>query len=384
MKKLKYNISLFLAGVCLSLAGCQSIDEPAPLTPSVTTGDIVEVGTDYAVFPSIDVDGECSDCYFYVSASKDMSHKEQVEENGTLSDLSHSSTYYYMACATDGENEVYGETKSFTTLISYALTIGAIDSLSVYDTAAYKFDTNNDGANDMGIYIPSYGTLPAYRSWDDDGNEQWSIDEELIVEEDTSFIVYAFYPFSDLTNEDFLYVENSETPSVAWGTSGEINHDNTSAEIDMQEMLATINVEISCEGLTVSHVVIVNEGRYIPCYGYMDITTGEFLCPSDAYHEDVVGNLVSGESSFTDYQVCSFRMLPCSFDDSLAVALYITTDSDEYVSYFEPMDWNSGHAYNYEVTISTSEIMNLEYVSDSVIDAWKNGGSSDNVDIEYE
>lgn len=390
---MKKTLYILLAFMGITLTGCQDTDDPTPLSPTLTTPTVLEVGINYASFDYIECDGYYTDCYYYVSSNYDMTDMEQVSEKSTLRELNHTSTYYYMACVTDGINEVYGDIKSFTTLVAYTISIASVDSLGV-ENDANKFSSSNEEANNLGIVayreepdgiirndIGVGGSLMASRSWTSGGNEEWSLDYEVTIDEDEYYTLYAFYPYASNIYSNYelelpVYIEN--THSVAWGESSLITQDSPSATIEMDERLATVVIQLTCEGLEVESMKFVDD-LVLPGYGYLDVTTGSFLYPNDANLYYPKTNLISGSTSFSDYQECAFRLFPCSFEDGVELYIYLTNGKSYYTT-FEETTWKSGSIYIYTATIVDDNLL-LELSSELMINDWEDGGSTE-IDFE--
>ena len=395
MKKIHYIFSTAVAA-CLMFAACQSLDEPAPTAPDVTTPDMAEVGATYAVFSTVTISGTASSCYFYMSESSDMSTATKVSEGATVTSLTPSSTYYYKACATDGYTELYGSVKSFTTDNQFY--IASVDSIGV-DGSSSKFSAINSDADVLGALVEftpsgedSYflsdigneGGIYISRSGAGD-DETWTLSEDIPMSTGT-YQFYAYYPYSDYVTaeEPLLYFYILKQGSLAWGTSGSVSSSTSAVSIEMQEMLATINISVSCEGRTVEYMYIANAGHAFPAYGYFDVTTGEFIYPSeDPYDYDIITYQISGSSSFTDSQECTYRTFPATFGDE-DLMLTIWFDDGTYVSTYFPSDsWGSGDVFSYEAYVEPEEeeaTVVLTLVDTSIND-WKDGGSTE-VDFE--
>ena len=404
MNKVRCLSSAAIA-VCLFLSACSSSDDPEPTTTTtttltVTTLDMVEVGTDYAVFPSVTVSGTASSCYFYMSESSDMTSVTKVSENATVTGLTSSTTYYYEACATDGDSEFYGSVKSFTTE-SYTFSISSVDSIGV-DGSSNKFASVNQNASKLGAVVKFGSDLLSdigneggiYISRSNAGSgETWTFSEDIPISTGT-YQFYAYYPYSDDISADntSLSFDILEHGSLAWGTSGSVSSSTSSVSIKMQEMLATINLSVSCEGRTVSYIYLFNAGRAFPGYGHINVTTGEFTYPDDAYDYDIIAYQLVGSSSFSDYQKCTFRTFPVSFGSEDLMLVLGLSDGTEHRQYFPIGSWDSGDVFSYDVDIESEEENDEEEeeeeeltivitLTDASINDWEDGGSTE-VDFE--
>ena len=126
MKAIRYTLGILLA--CLTLVGCQDVEEPLNTVSTVVTNE-VEVSSNY-IFLTGSVSSK-AECYFLISISEDMADAErlhaEIDYSGGdlpadweyycgLGDLQPGTTYYVVLCATDGRSEVRGNVVSFTTL----------------------------------------------------------------------------------------------------------------------------------------------------------------------------------------------------------------------------------------------------------------------------
>lgn len=154
--------------MAVAFTACQDLDDPIPLAPEISTPDVLAVGDHFALFDSIHVDDESViNAYYYVSTTNDMSDADIAWENDTLWGLTHSTTYYYAACVTNGTSEVYGETKTFTTEIVYELSVddetdidewnegGESSDSTAFDLTETETETEVNGytAVDLGLSV---------------------------------------------------------------------------------------------------------------------------------------------------------------------------------------------------------------------------------------
>ena len=356
---------------CLIITACQSDDDSETTTTTsltVTTLDMVEVGTDYAVFPSVTVSGTASSCYFYMSESSDMTNTTQVSENATVTGLTSGATYYYEACATDGTTEFYGSVKSFTTDYN-TFYVSSVDSIGV-DGSSNKFSAVNGYANTLGALVEFTSSDGDSYLLSDIGNEggiyisrsnagsdeTWTLSEDFPVSTGT-YQFYAYYPYSDDISADntLLSFDILEQGSLSWGTSGSISSSTSAVSIEMQEMLVTINISVSCEGRTVENMYIYNADHAFPGLGYMDVTTGVLTYPEEAYDYDIVAYQTAGSNSFSDSQECTYRTLPASFDSDDLMIVIVFSDGTELNQYISADSWSSGEEFDYEVYVEPEE-----------------------------
>ena len=372
MEKKRFLFCLAIA-FSLIIAACHNDDDDPESTTTttsltVTTLDMVEVGTDYAVFPSVTVSGTASSCYFYMSESSDMASITQVSENATVTGLSSGTTYYYEACATDGTTEYYGSVKSFTTDYD-TFYVSSVDSIGV-DGSSNKFSAVNGYANTLGALVeftPSGEDSYLLSDIGNDGgiyitrsgagsDETWTLSEDIPISTGT-YQFYAYYPYSDDISADntLLSFDILEQGSLSWGTSGSISSSTSAVSIEMQEMLVTINISVTCEGRSVENMYIYNADHAFPGFGYMDVITGELTYPEEAYDYDIVAHQTAGSTSFSDSQECTFRTFPASFDSDDLMIVLVFSDGTQFTQYISADSWSSGEVFDYEVYVELEE-----------------------------
>lgn len=381
MKAIRYTLGILLA--CLTLVGCQDVEEPLNTVPTVVTNE-VEVSSNY-IFLTGSVSSK-AECYFLISTSEDMADAErlhaEIDYSGGdlpadweyycgLGDLQPGTTYYVVLCATDGRSEVRGNVVSFTTLD--VLHISSVTYTPWGEESPVDFV--NETA--LGGFL-FYGSLSG-DIWQnnlmipyDFDNAEWSLPELDSFEGDMAMI--AYWPYQQ--NATLWEFEVYNGTDYMYGTCEGLNNSNLSADIHLNHVMAKVNFSISLEGEntvggTIRTVVIGNydnpgtHDRYeaIPWEGLLNMTTNT-LTPYYNSHDGV--RIECGIAPGTEPQSVGTFIIPTEFGADMAY-VELRFDNDYLLSWtFPDTSWESGYEYTYELIITENGLR----LGDVIVEEW--------------
>lgn len=381
MKAIRYTLGILLA--CLTLVGCQDVEEPLNTVPAVVTGE-VEVTSNYIILTgSVSSKAEC---YFLISKSGDMADAErlfaEIDFNDSdspadweyycgLGDLEPGTTYYVVFCATDGRSEVRGNVVSFTTLDALHLASitytpwgeeSAVDFINETALGGFLLHGNLQGD------IWQNNLLIPY----DFDNAEWSLPELDPFEGEMAMI--AYWPYQQSANPWEFAVYNGM--DYLFGTCEGLNTTNLAANIHLNHVMAKVKFDIVLEdengiGGTINTVVIGNRNnpetydRYeaIPWEGILNMATGT-LTPIYNDHDGIW--LDCSITPSTDVQSVETFIVPTKFGADMAhVQLWF--DNDYILSWtFTETSWDPGVEYTYPLTITENGLV----VGDVIVEEW--------------
>lgn len=380
MKKIRYILGIML-GLCLVASGCQNLTEPDSFIPTVTTGDVINVGSTYATLPFVimgDHEGSAT-YYFYFSTSEDMKDKVRKEQYTTIKDLTPGTTYYYMACATDGISEIRGEVKSFTTLSNFR--IGKV-TFTDWD-GTVKEASGDYSPIGVTMYRTSGGISHNLKATLD--GSVWNLPIEIPAGTISSY-VYAYWPYSE---RDYQHEGSGSVPIQTYKYDG---NDYMYAQSEPNEGGATVNINLQhAMARVIFHFSISNNNKNdIAAISSFTLSNGEKVLPTQGYlYLDENGSIGTSTDSFNHplYYGYGFEIekgsvhdvtlysipttntgvitltLKMSDNNSVSTDLEITTANS----------WKKGNTYEYDVVYEQSAII----VTDVTVEDWHNNNGGD-------
>lgn len=358
MKTMRYTLLVLLA--CLSLSGCQEVEEPANTVPVVIT-DAVEKFSGNFAYLSGTVSSR-AECYFLISTSEDMNDARKVvvypyknEESGKwicvqeLGDLVPGTTYYVMLCATDRRSEVKGNVVSFTT--SAYLTIESV-----------KVGEKDYDSDIIGVYLansnqyinPHYGNMRAERNVTNIG---YKLPYNIILSE-SSYKVYAYAPYDKSNSVERMNEIKVWTRGVNDWLYGSctVTSSEPKANIKMQSALARLRFIISTDSkkpITFSYINLRNAGNKEALFisGKLDLVTGR-ITPEPIWGHDGILMEVS-DNTIRDgvHSIAEMLVIPTSFKDE-EIKMNVCIDGQLVEIPISATTWEAGKTYEIPIKVN--------------------------------
>lgn len=360
MKTIRYTLLVLLA--CLSLSGCQDVEEPANTVPTVITNAVEKYSGNFAYLSG--TVSSRAECYFLISTSEDMSDAQKVEvypykneEKGSwtcnreLGDLTPGTTYYVVLCATDGRSEVKGNVVSFTT--SAYLSIESV-----------KVDGKEGGWDILGAYLTSadqyanskYGNMRIIRN----GNGSYELPYSIMLTE-PSYKVYAYDPYNEGNSPETLKEINvwtSGTNNCLYG-SCEVTPSNPKANIEMKSALAKLYFTISTdskEPISISYINLRNVDQQskteaLSISGKLDLTTGKITPVPVPGHDGILLNMPNTPIYAGRHANAEMLVIPTSFKDG-EIEIGVSVNSQFIRTTLPAATWESGKTYEIPLNIN--------------------------------
>lgn len=360
MKTIRYTLLVLLA--CLSLSGCQDVEEPANTVPTVIT-DVVEKYSGEFAYLTGTVSSR-AECYFLISTSEDMSDAQKVEvypykneEKGSwtcnreLGDLTPGTTYYVVLCATDGRSEVKGNVVSFTT--SAYLSIESV-----------KVDGKEGGWDILGAYLTSadqyanskYGNMRIIRN----GNGSYELPYSIMLTE-PSYKVYAYDPYNEGNSPETLKEINvwtNGTNNCLYG-SCEVTPSSPKANIEMKSALAKLYFTISTdskEPISISYINLRNVDQQskteaLSISGKLDLTTGKITPVPVPGHDGILLNMPNTPIYAGVHANAEMLVIPTSFKDG-EIEIGVSVNSQFIRTTLPAATWEAGKTYEIPLKIN--------------------------------
>lgn len=359
-----YTILFMLAATLATsslLTGCQTLDEPQNNVPALGTGEADLSGTVPYLVGTINnfyVLYNGDKFYFLVSAKEDMSEAVEVSPEYEIGarfyaylrdiDLLPATTYYYVFCGTDGNTEVRGEVKSFTTPDMPRL--GTL-TLTDWDGETIPLPA---GYSPLGLSL--YGEPESYPNLgvEVSGDGSWTLPAQ--IRPGTIWKAYAYAPYGDLYG-NVLWIDTwmGQTYDYLYGVTA-LNGSGTQLDINFRHAMARVIFRISLDDSMPDDVMAFNWlevglGNILFTRACMDIRTGAF-----SGLEQVEGLRYSQEFEVRkgeEYEITLYS-LPTRQGGTLPLYLY-PANASTMTSELEA-DWRQGGTYEYEMVISRTSL----------------------------
>ena len=369
MKTIQYILLMLL--VCLSLTGCQDVEEPANTVPTVVTDAVEKYSGEFAYLTG--TVSSRAECYFLISTSEDMSDAQKVEAypykneekgnwtcNRDLGDLIPGTTYYVMLCATDGRSEVKGNVVSFTTSAYLS-----IESVKV-DGKDFSWDL-------LGVYLAAnqkviydFANMRATRN----SNNGFTLPKNIILTE-PAYNVYAYSPYDKENSIETLNAVNvwtKGTNDYFYG-SCEVTPSNPKANIEMRSALAKLNFIISTdskESVSIGYINLRNvksEIESLSISGRLDLTTGKITPTPVPGHDGILMEISKNTIDATTTTNAQMLVIPTSFKDGeIEICVYV--NSQLIRTTFPTTTWEAGKTYEIPLEINVKTDTNKAKVGD--------------------
>lgn len=358
MKTIRYTLLVLLA--CLSLSGCQDVEEPANTVPTVITDAVEKYSGDFAYLSG--TVSSRAECYFLISTSEDMSDAQKVEvypykneEKGSwtcnreLGDLVPGTTYYVVLCATDGRSEVKGNVVSFTTS-AY---------LSIESVKADGKDYNEDI---LGIYLTTnqtviydFANMRATRN----NNNGYTLPQNILLTEPT-YKVYAYSPYDKGNSIETLKEINvwaRGTNDYLYGNC-EVTPSSPKANIEMKSALAKLYFTISTdskEPISISYINLRNVDQQskteaLSISGKLDLTTGKITPIPVSGHDGILLNMPNTPIYAGVHANAEMLVIPTSFKDG-EIEIDVSVNSQLIRTTIPAATWEAGKTYEIPLEI---------------------------------
>lgn len=352
MKTIRYILSMLL--VCLSLTGCQDVEEPANTVPTVVTDAVEKYSGEFAYLTG--TVSSRAECYFLVSTSEDMSDAKKLDVypyrneekdywtcNRELGDLIPGTTYYVVLCATDGRSEVRGNVVSFTTSAYLS-----IESVKV-DGKDFTWDL-------LGVYLSNndFANMRATRN----ANNGYILPKNIMLTK-PEYNVYAYSPYDDGNSNKTLHeieVRTRGTNDYLYGGCV-VTPSNPKANIEMQSALAKLNFTISTdskESISIGYINLRNvksEIESLSISGKLDLTTGKITPIPVPGHDGILMEISKNTIDATTTTNAQMLVIPTSFKDG-EIEISVSVNNQLIRTTFPATTWEAGKTYEIPLKIN--------------------------------
>lgn len=387
MKTIRYTLLVLLA--CLSLSGCQDVEEPANTVPTVITNAVEKYSGNFAYLSG--TVSSRAECYFLISTSEDMNDAQKVEvypykneEKGSwtcnreLGYLTPGTTYYVVLCATDGRSEVKGNVVSFTTNKNLRIANISVTPCGNSESEE-KTDFIPEDAIGMFLTILDGDKLSVQDPWNMEvyyRTQKWTLPVQ-IMPDNTSRKLYAYYPYYKGIERDYaIPVSLTEGNHYLYGSSEGLTQSNSEAYITMRHALTRITFSVTKAKESAVDEYVTNARLYnnnskaISLDGRMNVFTG--VITSNYYYTDGILKSCKFKPDIEKVNVIEMLVIPTQFSED-EVAFEIQMGNHIIYATLPATTWERGKHYDYpfEITLNGLKLGNV------TVEGWENnaGGS---------